>query len=146
MVLYRIQMDNGLYFLYEYPWSATSWDAKCVREVLGREGVKRVRGDMCQFVMFQEVDGTPQLVMNPTAFMANVDEVAKELNRICSRDHGEEMHEVHKHNVYTKVPIEDCWDRTGKSPVEVRWLDINKGDSVHPEYKSRLVAKDFNNH
>ena len=55
----------------------------------------------------------------------------------------EEMEEVRKHEVYEKVPIQECWDSTGKKPVAVRWLDVNKGDSVNPEYRSRLVAKDF---
>ena len=55
----------------------------------------------------------------------------------------EEIEEVHKHAVYEKVPIQDCWDATGKAPIQTRWLDINKGDKVHPDYRSRLVAKDF---
>ena len=36
------------------------------------------------------------------------------------------------------------WDETGKAPIGVRWVDINKGDKVHPEYRSRLVAKEIN--
>ena len=56
---------------------------------------------------------------------------------------GEEMREVHKHGIYTKVPTKECWDKTGKAPIKTRWLDINKGDKMHPEYRSRLVAKDF---
>merc|ERR1712023_557759 len=56
----------------------------------------------------------------------------------------EELGEVRKHKVYIKVPIAECWDKTGKAPIKTRWIDINKGDSVHPEYRSRWVAKDFN--
>jgi hypothetical protein len=56
----------------------------------------------------------------------------------------EEIREVKKHTVYTKVPIKDCWDKTGKGPIKTRWIDINKGDKVHPNYRSRFVAKDFN--
>ena len=37
------------------------------------------------------------------------------------------MSEVHKHMLYIKVPTDDR----------------NKGDSIHPEYRSRIVAKDF---
>ena len=36
-----------------------------------------------------------------------------------------------------------CWDKTGKAPIGVRWVDINKGDKIHPEYRSRLVAKEI---
>ena len=31
----------------------------------------------------------------------------------------------------------------GLKVIGVRWIDINKGDSEHPDYRSRLVAKDF---
>ena len=56
------------------------------------------------------------------------------------------MTEFDKHAVYTKVPIQECWDNTGKAPIGVKWVDDNKGDNVHPEYRSRLVAKDINSH
>ena len=55
----------------------------------------------------------------------------------------EEMEEYKKHGVYTKVPIKECWDETGKEPIGTRWVDINKGDRVNPEYRSRLVAQDI---
>ena len=29
----------------------------------------------------------------------------------------DEMREIEKHNVYTKVPIEECWKETGKNPI-----------------------------
>lgn len=53
------------------------------------------------------------------------------------------MREVHKHMIYFKVPIKQCWEKTGKALIKTRWLDINKGDKMQPEYRSRLVAKDF---
>ena len=43
----------------------------------------------------------------------------------------EEIREVHKHQVYEKVPVSDCWDKTGKAPIKTRWIDINKGDKVN---------------
>jgi hypothetical protein len=56
---------------------------------------------------------------------------------------AEEMVEFTKHGVYEKVPISECIQRTGKKPLKVRWVDINKGDDVTPEYRSRLVAKEI---
>ena len=56
---------------------------------------------------------------------------------------AEEMVEFTKHGVYEKVPIEECIAKTGKKPLKVRWVDINKGDDVTPEYRSRLVAKEI---
>ena len=55
----------------------------------------------------------------------------------------EEINQIHEHKVYTKVPIEQCWTETGKGPIRVRWLDINKGDEVNREYRSRLVAMEI---
>ena len=45
--------------------------------------------------------------------------------------------------VYEKVNIDECWTQTGKAPIAVRWVDINEGDDSHPNYCSRLVAKEF---
>ena len=46
--------------------------------------------------------------------------------------------------VYEKVDMAECWRETGKAPIAVRWVDINKGDRSNPNYRSRLVAKEFN--
>ena len=35
-------------------------------------------------------------------------------------------------------------NRRGIKIVGVRWVDINKGDNQNPLYRSRLVAKEFN--
>ena len=45
--------------------------------------------------------------------------------------------------VYRKVDKSVCWEATGKAPIPVRWIDINKGDSTNPNYRSRLVAKEY---
>ena len=37
---------------------------------------------------------------------------------------------VNKHNVFTKVPIQQCIDRTGKQPIETRWVDKQRGRFV----------------
>jgi hypothetical protein len=68
----------------------------------------------------------------------------KELNpKLVKKAREEEMKEVNKHNVYVKVPIEECWANTGKEPIGTRWVDVNKGDDVNPEYRSRLVAQEI---
>ena len=56
----------------------------------------------------------------------------------------EEIEYFRKMGVYEKVDLKECHDSTGKAPIAVRWVDINKGDSVSPNYRSRLVAKEFN--
>ena len=48
-----------------------------------------------------------------------------------------------KQGVYEKILRTVCYERTGKAPVKVRWVDVNKGDEQHPDYRSRLVAMEF---
>ena len=73
MALYRIQMENGLYFLHEHPYSATSWRDDAVQDILTTPGVKMVRGDMCAFGMWQNTTEGKKLVMKPTGFMTNAE-------------------------------------------------------------------------
>lgn len=44
--------------------------------------------------------------------------------------------------VCTKVSRQEALAR-GKQVIQVRWIDINKGDKVNEDYRSRLVAKQF---
>ena len=43
--------------------------------------------------------------------------------------------------VWLKVPRGRAKQMTGKPPISVRWVDVNKGDEVEPNYRSRLVAR-----
>ena len=56
----------------------------------------------------------------------------------------EEVEYVRTMRLYDKVPITECRRRTGKDPITVRWIDINKGDENQPNYRSRLVAREIN--
>ena len=51
----------------------------------------------------------------------------------------EELRELER-RVYGKVSVEECWEKTGKDPIGVRWVDVRKPCG---RYRSRLVAKDF---
>ena len=55
----------------------------------------------------------------------------------------EEMVYFREMGVYGKVPLAECRAKTGKNPPAVRWVDVNKGDKEKPNYRSRLVAKEF---
>ena len=52
----------------------------------------------------------------------------------------EEMEEFRNHQVYVERPIEACLRETGRKPIDIIWVDINKGDDECPEYRPRLVA------
>ena len=57
---------------------------------------------------------------------------------------AEEVDYIRKMNLYTKVPISECMENTGKKPITVMWIDCNKQDDKNPLYRSRLVGKEFN--
>ena len=58
----------------------------------------------------------------------------------------EEIEGIRTFEVYNKVPRAMAYERTGKKPIAVRWVDVNKGDEVSPEIRCRLVAKEINDH
>ena len=55
----------------------------------------------------------------------------------------DEMDTYHKHGVYRKVEVDECYSTIGKRPIEMRWVIINKGDRDVLEYRARLVAKEI---
>ena len=55
----------------------------------------------------------------------------------------EQVNEFRKHNVHLNVPFGECYQVTGKGPLGIRWIHINKGDDEFEEYRSRLVAKEI---
>ena len=55
----------------------------------------------------------------------------------------EELDWVHKAQVYTKVPLGECYNETGKEPITLKWVDRNKGDQIKENYRSRLVVREI---
>lgn len=43
--------------------------------------------------------------------------------------------------VWRKVPKAQAKSETGRPPLSVSWVDVNNGDEVNPDYRSRLVAR-----
>ena len=52
---------------------------------------------------------------------------------------AEELRELDR-RVWVEADVEECWNKKGRGPIGVRWVDVDKGFGV---YRSRLVAKDF---
>ena len=63
MKLYNKQMHEGRYFLHEHPWTAKSWKEESVQDTVDRQGVVKIRSDMCKFGMFQETEKVCVLVV-----------------------------------------------------------------------------------
>ena len=54
----------------------------------------------------------------------------------------EELDWLKKAEVYEKRTIEECWNETGKAPITLKRIDRNKGDSLKPNYRSRIVVRE----
>ena len=48
--------------------------------------------------------------------------------------------------VWLKRPKAEARQVTGRLPITVRWVDVNKGDELNPRYRSRLVARQLKAH
>ena len=42
-MLYRIQHENGMYFLHEHPYNATSWGLPSMKGIMELQGVQKVK-------------------------------------------------------------------------------------------------------
>ena len=96
------------------------------------------------------VDGSEDEHINEVAFEEPKwksywdDLTGRELNRsTVEAARAEELAVVKKMQVWRKVRREECFQATGRPPIELKWADINKGDELHPKYKSRIVAKEI---
>ena len=54
-----------------------------------------------------------------------------------------EMEYFQSKRVYDKVPRSEAFEKMGKAPITVKWVDVNKGDDAEPNYRSRLVAREI---
>ena len=55
----------------------------------------------------------------------------------------EELDYMRSRGIWREVSVQEAWDKTGRAPVSVKWVDTNKGTEEEPNIRSRLVARDF---
>ena len=77
--------------------------------------------------------------------MEAFDDVTNEplLPKLVIKARAEELKYFDEMGVYEYASLDECRRLTGKMPIGTRWIDVNKGDSVKPNYRSRLVAKEY---
>ena len=221
--LYRLQAEQGRWFLHEHPNSATSWKMPEMVKLMDELEISKTIAHMCRYGMYSKDHNGIGKVKKPTGFLTNSPYLRDQLSRKCLGGHrhvqlvggrahacqvypdklcrailrgvrlelvhsgeikgndsdmmavshenwipdeyieeyiddvsghyldnqmvkaarGDEMKKFAQHEVYTKCPISECVQITGKQPIGTKWIDINKGDMAHPNYRSRLVAKEI---
>ena len=60
-----------------------------------------------------------------------------ELCRIARKN---ELDYFHSKGVWSMRSVQEAWKLTGRPPISVRWVEVNKGDDDNPNYRSRVVA------
>ena len=53
-----------------------------------------------------------------------------------------EMQQMEEFKVLEDSDRDACMAETGRPPIPTGWVDINKGDSLRPVYRSRLVCQE----
>ena len=84
MTACRRQWKAGRWFLFEHPATATSWQEKCVTEILALEGVRVVTLDQCQYgLTSRDAEGGCGPARKRTKFMTNMVCAEEVLSRRC---------------------------------------------------------------
>ena len=62
---------------------------------------------------------------------------------LCREARRVEIQYFRDKGVWDLKPIREALARTGRRPISVRWVEVNKGDSENPKIRSRLVAREI---
>ena len=54
---------------------------------------------------------------------------------------AKELEYFESKGVWRKPTLNECRRVMGRNPISVRWVDVNKGDNLNPNIRSRLVAR-----
>jgi hypothetical protein len=71
------------------------------------------------------------------------DDITKQplLDGLVDAARAKELEYFASKGVWVKRPKAEAFQKTGRAPISVRWVDVNKGDDQCPKYRSRLVAR-----
>ena len=72
-----------------------------------------------------------------------VDDITKQplKDELVREARVKELSYFNSKGVWLKRPKEEARKKTGRPPISVRWVDVNKSDETNPSYRSRLVAR-----
>jgi len=93
----------------------------------------------------EEKQPEPELVLTPARGYSGKyrDDLTGQVLRddLVEEARRKELTYFNSKGVWDKRPILEARQVTGKAAITVRWVDTNKGDEQHPNYRSRLVAR-----
>ena len=66
-------------------------------------------------------------------------------NELVKQGRRIEMGYMGQLKVWDAVPLQECWDNTGRAPIGTRWVDTDKGDADHPDVRCRIIVQETRN-
>ena len=62
---------------------------------------------------------------------------------LCRKARATKLDYFRDKEVWTIRNVNEALRRTGKSPISVRCVEVNKGDDLNPKIRSRLVVREI---
>ena len=62
---------------------------------------------------------------------------------LCRAARQKEIDYFNSKGVWEMRTINEARSRMGRAPISVRWVEVNKGDDINPNIRSRLVAREI---
>ena len=62
---------------------------------------------------------------------------------LCRAARATELAYFKDKEVWAIRKVNEARQRTGRPPISVRWVEVNKGDDLNPKIRSRLVAREI---
>ena len=89
-------------------------------------------------------DEPEPLQLHPEWYSHVVDQsTGKALNpELVAKAREEEMSFVRKMKIWEYDTVENCVAKTGRPPIPMGWVDVNKGDDENPKVRCRLVVQE----
>ena len=87
-------------------------------------------------------DGPGEMAVNGGWAWDDVKNQALDLKKVLEA-RREEIAYLVKRGVWKEVDVKECWEKTSKAPITIKWVDTDKGGADEVKIRSRLVARDF---
>ena len=129
----------------------TDW--KMMQEMEGRSAkeASRIMSDTPEICSFNrnveedasEVDvGPGEMAVNGGWAWDDVKNQALDLKKVLEA-RREEIACMVKRGVWKEVDVKECWEKTSKAPITIKWVDTEKGGAGEVKIRRGLVARDF---
>eukprot|EP00974_Lingulodinium_polyedra_P026548 2560677-Lingulodinium_polyedra.AAC.1 len=107
--IYGLQLKAGRHFVHEHPEGATSWNEKCMQDILNDPRVSTVVGRQCQYGLATPgPDGVKVPARKATRFASSAPEILRKLDKQCKGEHAHQHLVGGRAAAAARYPAELC--------------------------------------